>query len=118
MKGRLALASLVLCLLVICLMAPPASAHGGGVNAQGCHTNRKTGDYHCHRSGSSAPAPARPQSLTSTPRPSQAQPQPGQTGWSYRNCSEARAAGAAPVRRGEPGYGPHLDRDNDGIGCE
>lgn len=23
-----------------------------------------------------------------------------------------------PVRRGEPGYGPHLDRDNDGIGCE
>ncbi|WP_276801858.1 excalibur calcium-binding domain-containing protein, partial [Cellulomonas iranensis] len=26
---------------------------------------------------------------------------------------EARAAGAAPVRRGEPGYGPHLDRDND-----
>lgn len=36
----------------------------------------------------------------------------------YRNCSEARAAGAAPVRRGNPGYGPHLDRDGDGIGCE
>ncbi len=36
----------------------------------------------------------------------------------FRNCSEARAAGAAPVRRGDPGYGPHLDRDNDGIGCE
>ncbi|WP_369010294.1 excalibur calcium-binding domain-containing protein, partial [Salmonella enterica] len=31
---------------------------------------------------------------------------------------EARAAGAAPVRAGEPGYGPHLDRDGDGIGCE
>ncbi|WP_211373207.1 excalibur calcium-binding domain-containing protein [Pseudoxanthomonas broegbernensis] len=26
--------------------------------------------------------------------------------------------GAAPVRRGEPGYGPHLDCDNDGVGCE
>ncbi|MEH6750605.1 MAG: YHYH domain-containing protein [Paracoccaceae bacterium] len=26
-----------------------ALAHGGGLNAQGCHTNRKTGDYHCHR---------------------------------------------------------------------
>lgn len=25
------------------------SAHGGGLNADGCHTNRKTGDYHCHR---------------------------------------------------------------------
>ena len=23
-----------------------------------------------------------------------------------------------PVYRGDPGYGPHLDRDNDGIGCE
>lgn len=36
----------------------------------------------------------------------------------YANCSEARAAGAAPVYAGEPGYGPHLDRDGDGIGCE
>lgn len=36
----------------------------------------------------------------------------------YKNCSEARAAGAAPVYRGDPGYGKHLDRDNDGIGCE
>jgi hypothetical protein len=25
-----------------------AFAHGGGVDADGCHTNRKTGDYHCH----------------------------------------------------------------------
>lgn len=36
----------------------------------------------------------------------------------YKNCSAARAAGAAPVYRGQPGYGRHLDRDNDGIGCE
>ena len=36
----------------------------------------------------------------------------------YKNCDAARAAGAAPVHRGDPGYGPHLDRDNDGIGCE
>lgn len=36
----------------------------------------------------------------------------------YRDCAEARAAGAAPVRRGEAGYGPHLDGDGDGIGCE
>ncbi|MDP9386411.1 MAG: excalibur calcium-binding domain-containing protein [Actinomycetota bacterium] len=36
----------------------------------------------------------------------------------YRNCSEARAAGAAPVRRGDAGYAPHLDRDDDGVGCE
>jgi Excalibur calcium-binding domain len=39
-------------------------------------------------------------------------------GGAFRNCDAARAAGAAPVRRGEPGYGPHLDRDGDGVGCE
>lgn len=36
----------------------------------------------------------------------------------FRNCAEARAAGAGPVLRGQPGYGAHLDRDGDGIGCE
>lgn len=36
----------------------------------------------------------------------------------YKNCSAARAAGAAPVLAGQPGYGKHLDRDGDGIGCE
>ncbi|WP_246062238.1 excalibur calcium-binding domain-containing protein [Haloactinospora alba] len=36
----------------------------------------------------------------------------------YENCDAARAAGAAPVREGDPGYGPHLDRDGDGVGCE
>ncbi|GGT31868.1 hypothetical protein GCM10010271_39870 [Streptomyces kurssanovii] len=36
----------------------------------------------------------------------------------YENCTAARAAGAAPVHRGEPGYGSHLDRDNDGTGCD
>lgn len=36
----------------------------------------------------------------------------------YANCSAARAAGAAPVMRGAPGYSRKLDRDNDGVGCE
>jgi micrococcal nuclease len=36
----------------------------------------------------------------------------------YKNCSAARAAGAAPVYAGEAGYGRHLDRDGDGVGCE
>lgn len=37
---------------------------------------------------------------------------------SYANCAAVRAAGAAPIHRGDPGYGSHLDRDNDGVGCE
>ncbi|MFC4495356.1 excalibur calcium-binding domain-containing protein [Streptomyces ovatisporus] len=36
----------------------------------------------------------------------------------YDNCADARAHGAAPVRRGQPGYGRHLDRDGDGVGCD
>lgn len=36
----------------------------------------------------------------------------------YQNCSAARAAGAAPVYAGEPGYARRLDRDGDGVGCE
>ena len=39
-------------------------------------------------------------------------------GGSYANCAAARAAGADPVYAGEPGYGSHLDRDGDGVGCE
>lgn len=36
----------------------------------------------------------------------------------YQNCSAARAAGAAPINEGEPGYAPKLDRDRDGVACE
>jgi hypothetical protein len=36
----------------------------------------------------------------------------------YQNCDAARAAGAAPVRRGDPGYDSHLDGDGDGVACE
>jgi colicin import membrane protein len=36
----------------------------------------------------------------------------------YENCAAVRAAGAAPIHAGEPGYGKHLDREGDGIGCE
>ncbi|UAK33688.1 excalibur calcium-binding domain-containing protein [Nocardia asteroides] len=37
---------------------------------------------------------------------------------SYKNCTEVRNAGRAPLLRGQPGYASHLDRDNDGIACE
>jgi hypothetical protein len=32
-----------------------AMAHGGGLDGNGCHTRRATGEYHCHRSGNSTP---------------------------------------------------------------
>jgi hypothetical protein len=36
----------------------------------------------------------------------------------YQNCDAVRAAGAAPIHPGDPGFQPKFDRDNDGIGCE
>ncbi|MDY7095674.1 MAG: YHYH domain-containing protein [Acidobacteriota bacterium] len=34
---------------ITALAGPPLWAHGGGLNREGCHHNRKTGDYHCHQ---------------------------------------------------------------------
>jgi septal ring factor EnvC (AmiA/AmiB activator) len=51
------------------------------------------------------------------PAPAPPAPAPPATAY-YDNCTAARNAGAAPVRVGDPGYGPHLDRDGDGIACE
>ncbi|MGI5398700.1 excalibur calcium-binding domain-containing protein [Streptomyces sp. CA-135486] len=50
-----------------------------------------------------------------TPTPT---PKPTKPKVSYANCDAVRAAGAAPLNAGDPGYGPHLDRDGDGVGCE
>jgi hypothetical protein len=36
----------------------------------------------------------------------------------YRNCDAARAAGAAPIQHGQPGYRPALDGDHDGTACD
>ena len=40
-------------IILICTMPNNAFSHGGGLNKQGCHNNRSTGDYHCHRGSSS-----------------------------------------------------------------
>jgi hypothetical protein len=36
----------------------------------------------------------------------------------YSGCNEVRAAGKAPLTRGNPGYGEHMDGDGDGVACE
>lgn len=98
-------------LLVAALSALPATMpslsydHPGGLNAEGCHNNRKTGGYHCHRGTDAKPSRALSAVSASDRR-------------EFSNCAQARAAGAAPVRVGDPGYGKHLDRDGDGVGCE
>ena len=43
-------------ILIIFLIFIPfqAFSHVGGLNKSGCHNNRSTGDYHCHRGGNSS----------------------------------------------------------------
>ena len=69
----------------------------------------------------SGPAPttaAQPRSSTATTAPAPV-PKPGTAPTiHYANCTAVRAAGAAPILRGEPGYSSALDRDGDGIACE
>ena len=40
--------------LLLVVMSAGAFAHGGGLDGNGCHMNRSTGEYHCHR-GNAAP---------------------------------------------------------------
>ncbi|GAA1479661.1 DUF1524 domain-containing protein [Gordonia sinesedis] len=79
-----------------------------------------------------SPEPPAPQSGSRRAVPVPAPAPPGQAGPSehagpagpagsparYANCAEVRAAGAAPLRRGEPGYRVGLDGDGDGVACE
>jgi hypothetical protein len=66
-------------------------------------------------------APTRVDQRISEPNPSASTAPPrGLVGGStsYQNCAAVRAAGAAPIHVGDPGYSRKLDRDGDGVGCE
>ncbi|MFI1519097.1 excalibur calcium-binding domain-containing protein [Kitasatospora cineracea] len=76
-----------------------------------------------------SPTPTPPPTPTPTPAPetpepvqTESEPEPARTTEQaaayYKNCTEAKAAGAAPLHRGEPGHRSALDRDGDGIACE
>jgi hypothetical protein len=73
----------------------------------------------------SAPAQAAPAPPAQQPAPAQAQMAPAPApapaapaAVTYANCAAVRAAGAAPIHVGQPGYSGKLDRDGDGVGCE
>lgn len=71
----------------------------------------------CAGEDDAQPAPAPMTFFSDGPAAAHA-PSRAHGGTAFANCSEARAAGAAPVYAGEPGYAPRLDRDGDGVGCE
>lgn len=63
--------------LVPLLLIVPLSAHshGGGLNAEGCHNNRKAGDYHCHRAPSYDRGDQRTRTPPKSPAPSRLIPE-------------------------------------------
>ena len=67
----------------------------------------------CEVPTTQAPAPA----LAPAPAPAANVPAPA-ANVSYQNCDAVRAAGAAPIHAGDPGWSPKFDRDHDGVGCE
>ncbi|WP_242676784.1 DUF1524 domain-containing protein [Rhodococcus sp. ABRD24] len=67
----------------------------------------------CGATASIAPASAAP-----TFAPPASTPAEAAGGVHYANCKAARAAGAAPLRAGQPGYRAAMDSDGDGVACE
>lgn len=71
-----------------------------------------------------APAPAPAQNQPARQAQAQAQPvrhqapAPAASGKRYKNCRAVWNELGRPIHSNEPGYGRHLDRDGDGVGCE
>lgn len=65
-----------------------------------------------------APEPAQPERHEEAPAPVHQEQRAPEPQTYYANCAAARAAGAAPIYQGQPGYRSGLDRDGDGIACD
>ncbi len=81
-----------------------------------------TGEMALTSSFTPAPAPVvvtppAPAPVVVAPEPAPA-PAPAPVDVYYENCDAVRAAGAAPISKGSPGFQRKFDRDKDGIGCD
>lgn len=69
-------------LMLLIGIASPVFGHSGGTDANGCHTNKKTGEYHCHNpktpvkqtTPQQTPAPPKQTSAPQTPPPQRTGP--------------------------------------------
>ena len=89
-----------------------------------CHPPRKPQPAPAPQPAPPPPAPApapqpAPPPPAPAPKPAPAPPPPpAPSGKYYQNCKAVWNDLGGPIYRGQPGYAPHLDRDNDGVGCE
>lgn len=92
-------------------VAGSARPHGGGLNAEGCHNNRKTGDYHCHR------APRATQQPAQTPRLVPSAKDAARSCGAKMYCTQMSSCEEATFYFAQCGLS-RLDGDSDGVPCE
>lgn len=84
-----ALLTCALCSICILIGSSLLVAHPGSLDKNGCHTNHKTGEYHCHGAPKSSPpptnsssaSPARSTSSSSSSQPEALTSAPAQAWW-------------------------------------
>lgn len=105
-------------LLAAVLALPVVLACGAGSTDSGTERQQPAGNEPAQVEQQQAPeAPEEP--AVELPAPEVEEPnEPAQEDVYYENCTAAKEAGAAPLRDGDPGYRPKLDRDGDGVACE
>lgn len=84
--------------------------HPGGLDANGCHHNRRTGDYHCHRAPRTA-TPSNPPSRLNEPAGG------ARACGSKRYCTQMTSCDEAMFYFLKCGV-TRLDGDGDGVPCE
>ncbi len=55
--------------LLLLLQSVAVFGHGGGVDANGCHRERRTNSRHCHGQPDNPPAPSPTRARAATPQP-------------------------------------------------
>lgn len=99
-RGHVAIRLCALLAVLPLVQAPTAAwAHGGGLDKNGCHTDRKTGRYHCHgtpraaQPAAPAPQPRQPPApSTLFAAPAEAAPLPAACGASRDDLRAAARA--------------------------
>lgn len=65
-----------------------ADAHSGRTNSDGCHTNRKTGEHHCHGGSSSSSSGSSSPDSSSPSNPYYTSPNPSNPSYATADCSK------------------------------
>ncbi len=108
--------------IIVVVLAPYfAFAHPGRTDKNGCHTNRKTGVYHCHKKKIHKSG----RKIKSTPVKRKARSHAKLTArilFEDKDCKDFLTHAEAQaffIKNGGPKHDPHrLDKDKDGIACE